>query len=187
MDFGIIVDGAVIVVENVFRSLARGAKPGPPARLQKRSSSRRRGRPADAVLDADHHRRAHPDLHAAAARRPDLRADGLVGRPRRWSARCFFSLTLVPLLCLWLLRKQLPHEENPSCVCCKRAVSSRSLAWALGHRQIVDRRSPSSRWRRASPSVPQARHRIPAGAQRGLDLDQRAAPAERVGDGSAAR
>ena len=39
--------------------------------------------PAHVLLDADHHRRAYADLHAAAPRRPHLRADGLHRRLAR--------------------------------------------------------------------------------------------------------
>jgi hypothetical protein len=39
----------------------------------------RRSRTADVLLDADHHRRAHSDLHAAAPRRAHLRTDGVHG------------------------------------------------------------------------------------------------------------
>jgi cobalt-zinc-cadmium resistance protein CzcA len=49
MDFGIIVDGAVIVVENVFRKLAGHHRSGPP----------------DFLFDADHHYGSHSDFHAA--------------------------------------------------------------------------------------------------------------------------
>ena len=78
MDFGIIVDGAVIVVENIFRKLSeRRARARPQAIQQGHSGSRDRGRAADLLLDADHHRRPHSDLHPAAPRRPHLRADGV--------------------------------------------------------------------------------------------------------------
>ena len=78
MDFGIIVDGAVIVVENIFRRLSRTRH----ARTHAVGQATDRGgggggRAADVLLDADHHHGAHPDLHAAAARGPHFRADGV--------------------------------------------------------------------------------------------------------------
>ncbi len=70
MDFGIIVDGAVIVVENIVRRLSEvhatlsRPRAAPPDRV---SGSDGGGWPANAVLDAHHHaRRAHSDLHPAA-------------------------------------------------------------------------------------------------------------------------
>ncbi len=78
MDFGIIVDGAVIVVENVFRTLAERGRTID--RESREADGARRdgpGRAADALLDADHHRREHSDLHAPAAGRAHLRADGV--------------------------------------------------------------------------------------------------------------
>ena len=63
MDFGIIVDGAVIVVENVFRTLSERGRESRTTHSrngeERRSSPRRSGGPADALLDAHHHRRAY--------------------------------------------------------------------------------------------------------------------------------
>ena len=69
MDFGIIVDGAVIVVENVFRKLSehRGDTWIRAPRMQYDPRGRGRGGAADVVFDADHHRGAHTDFHVAAA------------------------------------------------------------------------------------------------------------------------
>ena len=78
MDFGIIVDGAVIVVENIFRQLSQ-LRGSPDADTRRAHHSRRHGagRAADVLLDADHHPRPHADLHPAAAGRAHLRAHGV--------------------------------------------------------------------------------------------------------------
>ncbi|HEY3138381.1 MAG TPA: efflux RND transporter permease subunit, partial [Blastocatellia bacterium] len=47
-----------------------------------------------------------------------------------------FSLTLVPLLCFFLLRKRLPHRENFLVRASKR-VYRPTLDWALSHKKIV--------------------------------------------------
>jgi cobalt-zinc-cadmium resistance protein CzcA len=141
MDFGIIVDGAVIVVENIFRKLSE--------------LSHQRGK-------------RRPDL--AEIKHVILEATGEVGRPtffsmliiitahipiftlQRHEGRIFapmawtvvsaligsliFSLTLVPLLCYFLLRKKLSERENFVVRACKR-VYRPTLEWALGHRTIV--------------------------------------------------
>ena len=111
MDFGIIVDGAVIVVENVFHRLSTYQGP-----LEGRN-------------------RVHEIIDAAAeVGRPTLfsmiiiisahipiftlqRHEGRIFAPMAWSVTSalvtslIISLTLVPLLLHWLLRKKLPHGD----------------------------------------------------------------------------
>jgi cobalt-zinc-cadmium resistance protein CzcA len=112
MDFGIIVDGAVIVVENIFRKLSE----------QEHSTDGNKVR--DLILNA-----------AAEVGRPTFfsmmiiivahipiftlqRHEGRIFAPMAWTVTSalvgslLFSLTLVPLLCWLLLRKNLPHGEN---------------------------------------------------------------------------
>jgi heavy metal efflux system protein len=112
MDFGIIVDGAVIVVENIFR------------KLSEHEHSTARDKVRDLILNA-----------AAEVGRPTFfsmliiivahipiftlqRHEGRIFAPMAWTVTSaligslLFSLTLVPLLCWFLLRKNLPHKEN---------------------------------------------------------------------------
>ena len=134
MDFGIIVDGAVIVVENVFRRLGEDANQRL-SRLQKvLEATVEVGRPTLFSM-----------LIIIAAHIPIFtlqRHEGRIFEPMAWSVTSalvgslFLSLTLVPLLCLWLLPKHVPHEETRIVVWCKRAYEP-ALAWALGHRQII--------------------------------------------------
>jgi len=134
MDFGIIVDGAVIVVENVFRRLSEQAK----------DSGSRFQTVLDATVEV-----GRPTLFSMliiiAAHIPIFtlqRHEGRIFAPMAWSVTSalvgslILSLTLVPLLCLWLLRKKVPHEENALVRWCK-AVYAPALAWALSHRRIV--------------------------------------------------
>src|SRR6266581_3957607 len=118
MDFGIIVDGAVIVLENVFRHLTE------------RQETRRA--PKAIVLDA-----------AVEVGRPTLfsmliiiiahlpiftlqRHEGRIFAPMAYTVvsallgSLLFSLTLVPLLCFFLLRRNLPEKENPLVHICQR-------------------------------------------------------------------
>lgn len=111
MDFGIIVDGAVIVVENVFHRLST---------YQGKLEGRNR---VHEIIDA-----------AAEVGRPTLfsmiiiisahipiftlqRHEGRIFAPMAWSvtsalvASLIISLTLVPLLLHWLLKKDLPHGD----------------------------------------------------------------------------
>ncbi|HTM61461.1 MAG TPA: CusA/CzcA family heavy metal efflux RND transporter [Burkholderiales bacterium] len=139
MDFGIIVDGAVIVVENVFRRLTEETH-------------------AKGTLD-DHTRR-HAILEAAVeVGRPTLfsmliiiaahipiftlqRHEGRIFAPMAYSVvsaligALVLSLTLVPLLCSTMLKRKLPHEDNFIVRAAKRAYAP-ALAWALGRPKVV--------------------------------------------------
>ena len=134
MDFGIIVDGAVIVLENVFRRLHERQEPG--------------GAPRAIVLDA-----------ATEVGRPTLfsiliiiiahlpiftlqRHEGRIFAPMAYTVvsaligSLLFSLTLVPLLCLYLLGRSRVKEENALVRWCKRRYRP-LLRRALAHRTAV--------------------------------------------------
>ena len=134
MDFGIIVDGAVIVVENVFRKLSETVQDRTP-RLQKI---------LDAAVEV-----GRPTLFSMliiiAAHIPIFtlqRHEGRIFAPMAWSVTSalvgslILSLTLVPLLCYVLLRKNLPEKENWLVHWCKGAYKP-VLEWAIGHRALV--------------------------------------------------
>jgi cobalt-zinc-cadmium resistance protein CzcA len=119
MDFGIIVDGAVIVVENVFRRLSD--------RQHDDSNSLR-----ETVIDATAEV-GRPTFFSMliiiAANIPIFtlqRHEGRIFAPMAWTVTSaligslVLSLTLVPLLCYLLLRRRLPHEENRVVRFCKR-------------------------------------------------------------------
>jgi len=112
MDFGIIVDGAVIVVENVFRTLAKHG------RTRDRESVRR------AILEATT-QVGRPTLFSMliiiVAHIPIFtlqRHEGRIFAPMAYTVSSalvgslVFSLTLVPLLCLFLLGRGVAHERN---------------------------------------------------------------------------
>ena len=136
MDFGIIVDGAVIVVENIMHRLA-----------EKRDN-----------LD-DEARRNVVIFAAAEVGRPTLfsmliiiaahvpifalqRHEGRIFQPMALSVvaaligSLIFSLTLVPLLAYWMLKKGLPHGDNRLVAWCKR-IYTPALDWALGNTRRV--------------------------------------------------
>src|SRR5207249_10136041 len=70
------------------------------------------------------------------------RHEGRIFSPMAWTVTSalvgslLFSLTLVPLLCFYLLRRNLPHKDNLAVLTCKRFYRP-ALAWALGHRKTV--------------------------------------------------
>ncbi len=134
MDFGIIVDGAVIVLENIFRHL-----------------SERRGQhhvPRAVILDA-----------AVEVGRPTLfsmliiiiahlpiftlqRTEGRIFAPMAYTivsaliGSLVFSLTLVPLFAMFLLGRQHLHGENLLVRLCKRGYEP-LLRAALTHRRAI--------------------------------------------------
>jgi cobalt-zinc-cadmium resistance protein CzcA len=139
MDFGIIVDGAVIVVENVFRKLSEASH-------------------GHKVLDEN--KRKHVILDAAVeVGRPTLfsmliiiaahipiftlqRHEGRIFSPMAYSVvsalvgALILSLTLVPLLCAVMLKKNLPEKDNLLVQGAKRYYEP-ALTWALGRKKTV--------------------------------------------------
>jgi cobalt-zinc-cadmium resistance protein CzcA len=134
MDFGIIVDGAVIVLENVFRRLT-----------EHREHHRA---PKAIVLDA-----------AVEVGRPTLfsmlviilahlpiftlqRHEGRIFAPMAYTVvsalvgSLLFSLTLVPLLSFFLLRNHAEGDDNVIVRMCKRAYRP-ALRFALERRRMV--------------------------------------------------
>jgi cobalt-zinc-cadmium resistance protein CzcA len=143
MDFGIIVDGAVIVVENVFRRLSEN-KEFHDDQVDDRENRRRMHVIWDAAVEV-----GRPTLFSMliiiAAHIPIFtlqRHEGRIFAPMAYSvtsaliASLIFSLTLVPLLCYLLLTKKLPHHDNALVERCK-SVYLPVLNWALARRKLV--------------------------------------------------
>ena len=136
MDFGIIVDGAVIVVENVFRHLS---EPDQNRDLQSiketiRAATVEVGRPTlfSMIIIIT----AHIPIFALQ------RHEGRIFAPMAYTVTSalvgslLFSLTLVPLLCYFFLRRNLPETENWLLRNCK-SVYHRLLIMVLHNRRIV--------------------------------------------------
>ncbi len=139
MDFGIIVDGAVIVVENVFRKLSEASHHHPDL-----EESKRKHIILDAAVEV-----GRPTLFSMliiiAAHIPIFtleRHEGRIFAPMAYSVvsalvgALVLSLTLVPLLCAVMLKKNLPEKEN-FIVHTAKAAYAPALAWALNHKRIV--------------------------------------------------
>jgi cobalt-zinc-cadmium resistance protein CzcA len=136
MDFGIIVDGAVIVIENIMHRLSeRGEDMLPTERREAIAAAANEvGRPtlfSMLIIIA-----AHIPIFALQ------RHEGRIFQPMALSVTTaligslVFSLTLVPLLAYWMLRRKLPHHDNRVVTGAKR-VYAPVLDWALTHRGKV--------------------------------------------------
>ncbi len=136
MDFGIIVDGAVIVIENIMHRLAE--------KKEGMSDDERRSTIIDAANEV-----GRPTLFSMliiiAAHIPIFalqRHEGRIFQPMALSVTTaligslIFSLTLVPLLAYWMLRKKLPHGDNRVVASSKRFYAP-ILNWALERRRTV--------------------------------------------------
>ena len=138
MDFGIIVDGAVIVVENIFRRL------GELNATQMKSRAHRMKAVMRATVEV-----GRPTLFSMviiiAAHVPIFtlqRHEGRIFSPMAWSVTSallgslVMALSLVPLLCLILLRKNVPHGDNALVRTCKR-IYTPALEWAIHRPKAV--------------------------------------------------
>ena len=136
MDFGIIVDGAVIVIENILHRLAE--------RKENMSDDERKHVIINAANEV-----GRPTLFSMliiiAAHIPIFalqRHEGRIFQPMALSVTAaligalIFSLTLVPLLAYWTLRKKLPHGDNRVVATSKR-VYEPILNWAITKRRTV--------------------------------------------------
>ncbi len=136
LDFGIIVDGAVIVVENIMHRLAKrgeGMNERERTRLVE-SAANEVGRPtlfSMLIIIA-----AHIPIFALQ------RHEGRIFQPMALSvvaaliASLILSLTLVPLLAKFFLRRRLPHDDNRLVALAKR-IYAPVLAAALRFRKTV--------------------------------------------------
>ena len=83
LDFGMVVDGAVVMMENIIRHLAHMRDQGPaePKKVDGRDHPRGlpRGAAAGLLRHRNHHHRVYADLHAATHRRTALPAHGVDG------------------------------------------------------------------------------------------------------------
>src|SRR5215470_1325948 len=140
MDFGIIVDGSVIVVENIFRKLSEHS--------HQRGFSHDLSSIKSIVLDATNEVgrptffsmliiiTAHIPIFTLQRHEGRIFAPMAVTVTSALIGSLIFSLTLVPLLCYFLLRKRLSERENFVVRGCKRLYRP-SLDWALKHRRMV--------------------------------------------------
>jgi cobalt-zinc-cadmium resistance protein CzcA len=137
MDFGIIVDGAVIVVESIFRKLGalKDAEIDDPAARRDAvlSAVTEVGRPTFFSM-----------LIIIVAHIPIFtlqRHEGRIFSPMAWTVSSaligslILSLTVVPLACSWFLRR-VSHDDNRLVAWSKR-VYAKVLDWSLVKPKVV--------------------------------------------------
>jgi cobalt-zinc-cadmium resistance protein CzcA len=122
MDFGIIVDGAVIVVENIFRRVSQERDQRTSFKELVAEAASEVGRPTFFSM-----------LIIILAHIPIFtlqRHEGRVFAPMAYTitsaliGSLVFSLTLVPVLCVYLMRRVQPEKENVVVRLAHRAYSS---------------------------------------------------------------
>ena len=136
LDFGIIVDGAVIVIENIMH------------RLAERGDGLSEGERRTTIIDATNEV-GRPTLFSMliiiAAHIPIFalqRHEGRIFQPMALSVTTaligslIFSLTLVPLLAYWMLRHKLPRGDN-RLVTASKQLYAPILDWALVRCRVV--------------------------------------------------
>jgi cobalt-zinc-cadmium resistance protein CzcA len=136
MDFGIIVDGAVIVIENIFRRLGEGA-------------SLKNAKPRVRIIEEAVAEVGRPTVFAMiiiiVAHLPIFtmqRHEGKIFAPMAYSVvaalivALIASLTLVPFFSKVALTGPIPHEENFLMRWFHRWYEP-ALKWALAHTRIV--------------------------------------------------
>ncbi len=135
LDFGMVVDGAVVMVENIVRHMGRehngAARP-----------------PSEAIREAAHEVQ-RPVFYAIAiiitAYMPIFtlqRVEGRLFRPMAWTVAfallgaLTFSILIAPVLCSWLFRKGVREWRNPV-LALVTGLYRKQVRWAIGHRWIT--------------------------------------------------
>ena len=112
VDFGIIVDSSVIIVENIYRHITAPRRR--PHAAADRPDRRRlaRDRAAAVLLDDDHRLRVPPAVRDDRARRGRCSGRWPTPTPSRSSAPCCLAVTLAPVLCSFLFHNKKEEKDT---------------------------------------------------------------------------
>jgi cobalt-zinc-cadmium resistance protein CzcA len=138
LDFGMVVDGTVVMVENIVRHMGR-----------RQSASGTVGkRPAEVIREACHEVQ-RPVFYAIAiiitAYMPIFtlqRVEGRLFRPMAWTVAfallgaLFFSILIAPVLASALFRRGVRERHNPV-LAFLTELYRKTVRWAIGHRPIT--------------------------------------------------
>jgi cobalt-zinc-cadmium resistance protein CzcA len=152
LDFGMVVDGAVVMVENIVRHLSRefGANRANGTQANGQTSGRATlPRPVSAVIREACHEVQRPVFFAIAiiitAYMPIFtlqRVEGRLFKPMAWTVAfallgaMTFSILIAPVLCAIFFQKGVREWHNPVLVFLTKRYRS-SARWAVGNRIIV--------------------------------------------------
>src|SRR5579862_894959 len=152
LDFGMVVDGAVVMVENIVRHLSRefgtNAVSGQQTNGQP-SGRKTHPKPVFAVIREACHEVQRPVFFAIAiiitAYMPIFtlqRVEGRLFRPMAWTVAfallgaMTFSILIAPVLCATLFRKGVRERQNPV-LAYLIAVYRKRVRWAIEHRRAT--------------------------------------------------
>jgi len=142
IDFGMIIDGSVVIVENVMKGESASVSGNWVARSTTLNDQKL---VHDAAIEVakpmffggdDHHYRLCPDSHV------DRRDEGKMFQPMAITVilallgALLLALTLMPVLCTFLLRGRIREKESPIVRVCK-VIYRPALRLALAHRFLV--------------------------------------------------
>jgi len=151
LDFGMVVDGAVVMVENIVRHLSREFGSNSRGQQSNGHESGRRTipKPVSAVIREACHEVQRPVFFAIAiiitAYMPIFtlqRVEGRLFRPMAWTVAfallgaMTFSILIAPVLCAILFGKGVKEWHNPVLVFLTKRYRN-SLRWAVENRVIV--------------------------------------------------
>jgi heavy metal efflux system protein len=143
LDFGMVVDGAVVMVENIVRHLARRQTNGTAGRSTLAIKS-----PAESIREAAHEVQ-RPVFYAITiiitAYMPIFtlqRVEGRLFRPMAWTVAfallgaLTFSILITPVLSSALFRRGVDEWRNPAMEFLRDQYRKR-LRWCIGHRYVT--------------------------------------------------
>jgi cobalt-zinc-cadmium resistance protein CzcA len=133
LDFGMVVDGAIVMVENIIRHIGHH-DPGAPLPDRIRAASHEVQRPVFYAI-----------LIIITAYLPIYTLQSVEGRlftPMAWTVgfallgAMIFSVTLAPILVSFLFRKETPEWHNPIVVWLTRHYRT-ALTWSIDHHWVM--------------------------------------------------
>jgi len=138
LDFGMVVDGAVVMVENIVRHLSHRS-----------AADSEQARPAAVTIRSAAHEVQRPVFYAIAiiitAYLPIFtlqRIEGRLFRPMAWTVAfallgaLLFSIFVIPVLCGLLFRGRIRERRNPVMEFLVRQYRTR-LRWAIAHQRLT--------------------------------------------------
>src|ERR1017187_7760270 len=144
LDFGMVVDGAVVMMENIMRHLSHRRNGSPEAGRITMSMKR----PVEMIRDAAHEVQ-RPVFYAIAiiitAYMPIFtlqRVEGRLFRPMAWTVAfallgaLTFSILIAPVLCAIFFRKGVRERDNPVMTFLTHWYR-RGVRWAIEHRWVT--------------------------------------------------